>query len=101
VDLLGMFSAFYGDLEPNSADASFNAFMKITPRKSPRVFPSGQVRIESRIAVTWYVANLTGHDDIVPEEQWPNSEDPRVRLKPVFENGVSCVSIPLSRSGAG
>jgi hypothetical protein len=32
--------------------------------------------------------NLTGHDDIVPEEQWANPEDPRVRLKPVFENGV-------------
>ena len=34
------------------------------------------------------VVNLTGHDDIVPEEQWANPEDPRVRLKPVFENGV-------------
>jgi nicotinamide phosphoribosyltransferase len=34
------------------------------------------------------VVNLTGHDEIVPEEQWANPEDPRVRLKPVFENGV-------------
>jgi hypothetical protein len=32
--------------------------------------------------------NLTGHDDIVLEEQWANPEDPRVRLRPVFENGV-------------
>jgi hypothetical protein len=75
--------------------------VQITNNWSPRVFPSGQVRIESRIAVSWYVASLTGHDDIVPEEQWPNLEDTRVRLKPVFENGVSCVSIPLSRSGRG
>jgi nicotinamide phosphoribosyltransferase len=34
------------------------------------------------------VVNLTGHDEIVPEEQWSDTEDPRVRLKPVFENGV-------------
>jgi len=34
------------------------------------------------------VVNLTGHDEIVPEEEWPNPEDPRVRLKPVFENGL-------------
>jgi nicotinamide phosphoribosyltransferase len=34
------------------------------------------------------VVNLDGHDEIVPEEQWPNPDDPRVRLKPVFENGV-------------
>ena len=34
------------------------------------------------------VVNLTGHDEIVPEEQWADPEDPRVRLKPVFENGV-------------
>ena len=34
------------------------------------------------------VVNLMGHDEIVPEEQWPDSEDPRVRLKLVFENGV-------------
>ena len=33
------------------------------------------------------VVNLTGHDDIVPEEQWANPDDPRVRLKLVFENG--------------
>src|SRR4030095_1902068 len=41
-----------------------------------------------QIAVTGYVVNLTGHDDIRPEGQWANPEDPRVRLKPVFENGV-------------
>jgi nicotinamide phosphoribosyltransferase len=34
------------------------------------------------------VVNVNGHDDLVPEEQWPNPEDPRVRLKPVFEDGV-------------
>jgi nicotinamide phosphoribosyltransferase len=34
------------------------------------------------------VVNLDGRDEIVPEEQWPDPLDPRVRLKPVFENGV-------------
>src|SRR4030095_12261325 len=34
------------------------------------------------------VVNLAGHDEIVPEEQWADAADPRVGVKPVFENGA-------------
>jgi nicotinamide phosphoribosyltransferase len=34
------------------------------------------------------VVNLEGDEQIVPEDEWPDADDPRVRLKPVFENGV-------------
>jgi hypothetical protein len=45
-------------------------------------------KTKASLAGRLQVVNLAGHDEIVPEEEWADPEDPRVRLKPVFENGV-------------
>ena len=45
-------------------------------------------RSKASLAGRLQVVNVDSHDEIVPEEAWADAEDPRVRLKPVFENGV-------------